>query len=421
MIKVSVVIPIYNGENYLRQCLDSVCNQTLREIEIICVDDGSTDSSYEILQEYKEKDARIEVYQQQNLYAGAARNLGKKHATGEYLVFWDCDDFFELDALEVMYEKAHRLGADMCVCGVNKYFNDTGKMALNASGYLNKKYISGDVFNRTTNEKYIFNFTNAVPWNKMFQRQFIENIALDFGLVRNGNDIYFTQCAIVQAERITTVKKALINYRLNQSESLFGTLVKSPLVPFGEWIRVAERLEELQLFPEQSFVNKVIGSIVYLLRNMQDTAAIIDTVQYIKGEGAEKLHLKVREEEFYYAKWHCEFINHLLSDSVEDFRTYLAHCTYMQLQERSAEKTIQVLKVKEREKEINRLLKIERKQEEEVKCLRKEKEKSEKQISDLKRNCEKYEKELDKIRNSWSFKIGKILMWIPGKLKRIIK
>lgn len=100
MIKVSVIVPVYNGEKHLEECLDSICNQTLKEIEIICVDDGSTDSSWEILNRYKERDDRIQLYRQQNLYAGAARNTGKAHASGEYLVFWDCDDFFHLEALE---------------------------------------------------------------------------------------------------------------------------------------------------------------------------------------------------------------------------------------------------------------------------------------------------------------------------------
>ena len=116
MIKVSVIITIYNGEAYLRQCLDSVCSQTLKDIEIICVDDGSTDSSWDILESYRAKDNRFKLYRQQNLYAVTARNNGKSHAVGEYLIFWDCDDFFELNALERMYEEAKSVDADICVC-----------------------------------------------------------------------------------------------------------------------------------------------------------------------------------------------------------------------------------------------------------------------------------------------------------------
>ena len=95
--KVSVIIPVYNVEQYLRECLNSVIKQTLKEIEIICVDDGSTDNSLDILKEYAEKDHRITIITQKNLHAGVARNAGLSIAKGEYLSFLDSDDFFELN------------------------------------------------------------------------------------------------------------------------------------------------------------------------------------------------------------------------------------------------------------------------------------------------------------------------------------
>lgn len=422
MIKVSVVIPVYNGENYLRQCLDSVCNQTLREIEIICVDDGSTDSSYEILQEYKEKDARIQLYQQQNLYAGAARNLGKKHAIGEYLVFWDCDDFFELNALEVMYEKAHRLRADVCVCGVSQYFQDKEKLAPNVGYYLKKKLIpEKEVFNRKENEEYILNFTNEAAWNKMFCRTFIERMKLDFQPVRNGNDVYFVVNAICLAERITTVDLPLINYRKNQKQSLVGTISRSPLTPFQAWVAVAEDLQKKNAFPEKSFVNKAIGSIVYLLRNIREREAFYTAVKYLKDEGLERLHIEMREEGYYYAEWHNECVEHLIQDSIEDFQCYLAFLTYIQMTERIMEKRLISLQNKKKSGIIKDQKKTIKEMQKQINSLKKEKAKYQEQLSDVKRNCEKCEKELDKIRNSWSFKIGKILMWLPGKAKRIYK
>lgn len=454
MIKVSVIIPVYNGEKYLKQCLDSVCNQTLKEIEIICVDDGSTDSSFQILEEYQQKDERIQLFQQENQYAGAARNLGKKHATGEYLMFWDCDDFFELDALEKMYTRAADLQVDICVCGGNKYFNDTQKVAPNASNYLNTKYISREVFNRTTDEDYILNFTNAVPWNKMFRRQFIEEIDLDFQPIRNGNDIYFTQCAIVLAERITIVNEGLINYRINNEESLTGTLSKSPLVPLGAWIGVEEKLSGLNVLPEKSYVNKVIGAITALLRNIKEVNAFAETVEFLKNGTLEKLHIREQEEEFYYVKWHYEFVKHLINDSIEGFGAYLRHQTYTQLTERNAEKAIQNVRIKMQKQEIKALsaelkqtnakrksteTELEKKEKElakkekelakaeknlekahkELEKANKELEKAEKNVQKVERNLEKANKELDKIRNSWSYKIGRAIVWIPSKIKNI--
>ena len=92
MPKISVIIPIYNSEKYLEECLDSILNQTLKDIEIICVDDGSTDNSLTILENYAQRDKRIQIFSQQNLHAGIARNHGLEKASGEYVHFMDSDD-----------------------------------------------------------------------------------------------------------------------------------------------------------------------------------------------------------------------------------------------------------------------------------------------------------------------------------------
>ena len=106
MIKVSVVLPVYNSERYIHQCLNSILNQTLKEIEIICVDDGSTDNSVNLINDICKKDSRVSLIMQKNSYAGVARNNGLKHAKGKYVIFLDSDDFFEPDMLLSMYEKA---------------------------------------------------------------------------------------------------------------------------------------------------------------------------------------------------------------------------------------------------------------------------------------------------------------------------
>ena len=103
MIKISVIIPIYNGEEYLEQCIQSVFNQTLKEIELICVDDGSVDNSVQIIQKYAEKDKRISLFQQKNQGPGPARNFALKHAKGKFVAFLDADDYYlDADALEKM-------------------------------------------------------------------------------------------------------------------------------------------------------------------------------------------------------------------------------------------------------------------------------------------------------------------------------
>ena len=114
--KVSVIIPVYNVEEYLRECLDSVVNQTLKEIEIICVDDGSTDSSLEILKEYAQKDNRITVIGTLNKNAGHARNIGISIARGKYLGFIDSDDYIEPTMYEELYAKSKKDDLSLVCC-----------------------------------------------------------------------------------------------------------------------------------------------------------------------------------------------------------------------------------------------------------------------------------------------------------------
>ena len=123
---ISVIVPVYNTEPYLRECLDSISNQTLKDIEIICVDDGSSDNSIKILKEYEEKDNRFTILTQNHLKAGVARNNGIKIAKGEYLCFLDSDDFFDLNMLEEMYNQGKEDNSDIVVCGY-KIFNQKTK------------------------------------------------------------------------------------------------------------------------------------------------------------------------------------------------------------------------------------------------------------------------------------------------------
>lgn len=126
-IAVSVVIPVYNTEKYLDQCLSSLRVQTLQEAEFLCVDDGSTDCSLEILQRHASEDSRIKILAGTHQTAGAARNRAMEMARGEYLMFLDSDDFFEANLLELMYAKAKAEDLDMAVCGVSVYEEATGR------------------------------------------------------------------------------------------------------------------------------------------------------------------------------------------------------------------------------------------------------------------------------------------------------
>ena len=122
-VNISVLVPVYNVEPYLAQCLESICSQTLRELEIVCVDDASTDGSLSILREFAERDPRVKVVQApENGGLSRSRNLAMSHAVGEYLFLVDSDDWLETDLLEEMYRRAKALDADKLVCGFRYYY-----------------------------------------------------------------------------------------------------------------------------------------------------------------------------------------------------------------------------------------------------------------------------------------------------------
>ena len=130
MPQVSVIIPIYNSEKYLHECLDSVINQTYKDIEIILVDDGSTDKSSSICDEYAKKDERIKVFHTSNNGPSHARNIGIDNATGEYIVFQDSDDYIELNMIEDTVKEALKSDSDLVISGHKTFFEEERKKPI---------------------------------------------------------------------------------------------------------------------------------------------------------------------------------------------------------------------------------------------------------------------------------------------------
>ena len=145
MMKISVVIPVYNIEDYLSECLDSIVNQSLEDIEIICVNDGSTDGSLDILKEYESKDSRVKIISQENKGIGNARNTALEYAKGEYVYFIDGDDTLELDALERLYDLNIEKNADFIIFKISNFNEETGERINDeyyTMPYLNTPYMA---------------------------------------------------------------------------------------------------------------------------------------------------------------------------------------------------------------------------------------------------------------------------------------
>ena len=178
--KISIIIPVYNTQDYLCECLDSIINQTLKEIEIICVDDNSTDNSLKILEEYKEKDSRIIILKNEGKGAGGGRNTGLKIATGEFLSFIDSDDFFELNMFEEMYNKAKKTNSDIVVCNANKY-NTNKKIFIDYKNpFIPNEIKHLTTFNYKDIQEEFFNYFSNNVWNKIYKRSFIKDNKIKF-------------------------------------------------------------------------------------------------------------------------------------------------------------------------------------------------------------------------------------------------
>lgn len=211
--KVSVIIPVYNTGKYLRSCLDSVVNQTWKDMEILCTDDGSTDGSHAVLREYAAKDSRIRVFTQEHSNAGAARNMGLAHAAGEYLAFLDSDDYYEPVMLEHMLACAQERAADVAVCRLKICDEDTGKLE-EADWSVKKELLpQRSVFAFRDIAQDCFLSILGFNWDKLFKRSLVTENRLSFQPQGVYNDSLFTYSALVCAKAITVLDEAPVVHR----------------------------------------------------------------------------------------------------------------------------------------------------------------------------------------------------------------
>lgn len=219
-IKVSVVVPIYNACNYLSPALDSILEQTLAELEVICVDDGSTDPSLEILKEYQMRDDRIRIVTETNAGPALARNNGMRRARGEYVAFLDADDFFEPTFLEKLYGLAKRDDLDIAVSRYDIYNTAKAKFEPASSADSSHIFTQGAVTSKNEHPDSILSSTVSSPWNKLFRRSFLEEKNLSFLIdVKMYEDVYFVVTAMSLAERVGKVFEVLMHHRIHSEQA----------------------------------------------------------------------------------------------------------------------------------------------------------------------------------------------------------
>lgn len=203
---ISIIVPIYNTEKYLNKCLDSLINQSKKELEFILINDGSKDNSEEIIKEYK--DERIKYYKNKNQGIGKTRNFGIEKATGKYLMFLDSDDYLEKDACELLYKKAEKENLDLVVCNYYKVYSNGTKEEFLIDDFVNSSLES--------NNK-LLNIINLGPCNKIYLKELITKNNIKYLEDLKYEDTTFVAEAMLKAKKIGKLNKPLHNYLIREN------------------------------------------------------------------------------------------------------------------------------------------------------------------------------------------------------------
>lgn len=218
MSKVSVIVPVYNVEQYVAKCLDSIINQTYKNLEIICVDDGSTDKSGYICDEYAKKDSRIKVFHKANGGLASARNAALTHVTGDYIGFVDSDDWIEPEMYETLVHNLEQNSVDMVCCNFSKIYNDRIDVMKNEWDIKNSVLDTADILYYAFNRDHHKGFAIYV-WNKLFTADKIKNYRFDESLAEAEDVDFISKVIAVNNMKGFYIEKSLYNY-LQRSSSL---------------------------------------------------------------------------------------------------------------------------------------------------------------------------------------------------------
>jgi len=224
-IKVSVILPVYNVSEYLKECLDSIVNQTLKDIEIICINDGSTDKSLEILNEYAQKDCRFIVLSQENQGQGVARNKGVELARGEYIQFIDPDDWVELNMLESLYNFAKEHKSQVVKFNYKEYNDYSGKYKdVNFAEKIKKDYdydvVKIPYYTWRLFKKDSLSNLDLHVWAYFYLTEFIKSNNIKFAPSKHGEDHLFADGALLLANKIDFLNKYFYVYRIRSGSSV---------------------------------------------------------------------------------------------------------------------------------------------------------------------------------------------------------
>lgn len=324
MVKVSVIVPVYNNEKFLDKCLSSLTEQSLKDIEIVCVNDGSSDSSPDILNKYEEKDDRIIVISQENQGAGASRNNGIDAAKGDYIAFVDADDWLEPDGLEKLYANAISNDSDVVLFNsVERWPDDKSKERIYIPIEENKNW-DNFVFDYNYSKRLVMN-AMFVVWSKLYKTSFLKENDIKCDTYKIFNDVRFHIESMLLSERISYVPEILYNYNKLNEDSLQTSKSNSNkrMLVFDLFDGVEDFLVKHNLFDE-FYLNFVQFKITESKANLERTTDEFKEEFYQKMR-KEFIRMDVGEETLDEIPnvYHSFYMHVLMNESYPDFDFYV--------------------------------------------------------------------------------------------------
>lgn len=332
--RVSVIMPVYNKQEFLAQAVESVLAQTEKDIELICVDDCSTDGSMELLRRY-EKDSAIPfriIRESENRGLGIARNDGLAQANGTYICFLDSDDYLEPDTLKQAADRADALNADIVIWDIWMHNQQLrrdqhprmGTLTFGAFARIEDQETT--TFCAQDNPDAIFTSFQNWAWNKLFRRSFLEAHDLRFPPLRRMEDVAFTCMALVLAKRIAVVYERFSHYRICTAQSNMDTKSTYPTDIVEAFLLLKRKLESAELYDtyRTSFARWALSRMVYNLDTMHDAEGFTKLFSRLNSSALRLLDINEESLAGYGNAFELEALEKLRANDILEYQFWLA-------------------------------------------------------------------------------------------------
>lgn len=350
-IKVSVIIPVYNVEEYLDRCLDSLINQSFNSIEILTIDDNSSDNSLEILKSYENKDKRIKVFSNKESGVSQARNLGIRNALGKYIMFVDSDDWVDENMIEIMYNKAEEENSDMVMCTYIREFNNNSKEKIfnlpHITVYENEEVKSnllrklvGPVKEELANPEYLDAL--GTVWAKLYRSNVIKGKGIKFVDLReigSAEDTLFNIYTFINLNKVIFINKPMYHYWRDNPKSIttrYNPNLKEQRKVFFKYIRDFINKNKFEDIFHEALNNRICTSVLGLglvecckankISNIEKIRNIREILneEYIKSayKNLDLKYFSIHWRIFYlFNKRRMEISSYLMLSTIEFLRT----------------------------------------------------------------------------------------------------